>query len=438
MKSKKLIHSAISAGLTVFLVSCAPTQPIPSGSTEVTVVAPITSFGSVFVNGVEYNTDTASVTMDGVKTSIQQLEPGMMVTLKGVNHPDGITGTATSVEFEDDIEGEVVSNNIMPGTTSGTIDVMGQTVTITDETVFDSNVPGVTKVEEIGPGMICEVSGYSSGTGKVTATFIEVEAADRTEYSKMVPEGMHLKGKVSNLNETAMTFTIGTQPVDYTNATMWGTTLANDSYVVVKSTTGIDANGVVPATYVGVLSSGGSWGYTGGENEWYATKGKITTGLAGGTFEVNGKTIQVGTGVEYYNITEKDLVVDTYVIVTGKFDANGVVVATKIAGFVTSNAYTLGTVTAVTSSGTNTGTVTIKMPFLNIETTYAINNDTVMMDGYKDDAGNYVQNTMFNLQSVKADDFVFIKYVRDSNVTNQVATALYKVNSTHYSGFTSN
>lgn len=432
MKNTKLITASIFSALTICAASCTPNVPTqPSGSSTITVVGPITSFGSVILNGIQYNTDSARVTMDGSPSTVEALEPGMMITLKGYNNSDGTTGTATSIEFEDDIEGEVVNSTISTGQSSGTIDVMGQTVTITEETVFDSNVTGVTSVDQITPGMICEVSGYNSGDGKITATFIEVEAPDKTTYTQMHSDGMHLKGVISNLNPTAETFNIGAQVVSYAGASMLGFSIADGTYVIVKSTTGVDANGVVTASVVGILGDG-TWGYNGQENEWYATKGKISASLAGDTFEVNGQTIKLGPNTELVGVQNKDLVAGTYVIVTGKFDATGTVVASKIAGIVFSNAFLLGTVTERVATSANIGTLTITVPLVNTSETFSVNNDTVMVDGYKDETGSYVQNTMFNLEAIAANDFVIVKFYTDSATGDKIATAVYKLNKESY------
>jgi len=67
---------------------------------------PITAIGSFFVTGTEWSVDpaTGQVFLDGEPFSENDLALGMVVTVEGTRAADG-TGTATRVEFDDDVEG---------------------------------------------------------------------------------------------------------------------------------------------------------------------------------------------------------------------------------------------------------------------------------------------------------------------------------------------
>lgn len=67
---------------------------------------PITAIGSFFVTGTEWSVDPVSgqVFLDGEPFSEGDLALGMVVTVEGTRAADG-TGTATRVEFDDDVEG---------------------------------------------------------------------------------------------------------------------------------------------------------------------------------------------------------------------------------------------------------------------------------------------------------------------------------------------
>ena len=54
---------------------------------------PITAFGSVFVNGVEYDIDQATLTRNGQPATGQnEYRIGEYVTIKGTVNADGVTG----------------------------------------------------------------------------------------------------------------------------------------------------------------------------------------------------------------------------------------------------------------------------------------------------------------------------------------------------------
>jgi hypothetical protein len=67
---------------------------------------PITAIGSFFVTGTEWSVDpvTGQVFLDGEPFAEDDLALGMVVTVEGTRAADG-TGTATRVEFDDDVEG---------------------------------------------------------------------------------------------------------------------------------------------------------------------------------------------------------------------------------------------------------------------------------------------------------------------------------------------
>ena len=66
----------------------------------------ITGFGSVFVNGVKFETSTTEIsTDDNDAASESDLQVGMIVTLSGEISEDGATGTANSIHYEEQLKG---------------------------------------------------------------------------------------------------------------------------------------------------------------------------------------------------------------------------------------------------------------------------------------------------------------------------------------------
>jgi hypothetical protein len=91
-------------------------------------VGPITGFGSVIVNGVTYDTDAAEFTSDGVVVTQDDLKAGQYVLVQGTIDDNDTTGTASSVTFDDNVEGPVSSVDSV----AGSFVVLGQTVLIND------------------------------------------------------------------------------------------------------------------------------------------------------------------------------------------------------------------------------------------------------------------------------------------------------------------
>src|SRR5215475_569346 len=70
-----------------------------SGFRVLHLIGRITGFGSIYVNGVEYFTTHANVTIDGRPGTESELQAGQIVMLEGAVNDDGRTGEARQVEF---------------------------------------------------------------------------------------------------------------------------------------------------------------------------------------------------------------------------------------------------------------------------------------------------------------------------------------------------
>ncbi len=156
----------------------------------------ITGFGSVFVNGVKFNTDNASVFRgDDQLNDVRELEIGMIVRVEG-SIDDKI---ATSVRFEEDVKGPA------DGPASGdSFSVMGQTVITDAGTVFNN-----TSLAGIAAGDILEISGLRNANDDIVARFVErkTNPANVNRYSVI--------GNVRNLDSASRTFRIDDLVVDY-------------------------------------------------------------------------------------------------------------------------------------------------------------------------------------------------------------------------------
>jgi len=266
-----------------------------SSSSAANVSGIITGFGSVYVDGVEFETDGASITIDGVPATEQDLHVGMLVHLEGSD--DGTNGNATSISFEDEVEGLVTQT-----VADGGLQVMGLSITVDSST----NLDGLTDVADLTVGQEVEISGYPDGNGGIHATYIELEGS----YNGT--DEIEVKGTVSNLNTTAMTFTIGAMTVDYSGAdTSEAGDLADGLYVEVKAESAPDATtGILTASKV-ELENGGSYGVDGDEGEDLEVEGMISaidTVSTPNTITVNGQTFDVPEGFDISGFAEGDMI----------------------------------------------------------------------------------------------------------------------------------
>ena len=186
----------------------------------------ITGFGSVFVDGVEYETDGADFEVNDEDSDESNLEVGMVIKLKGLAKSNGVGGIASSIVFSDTVRGVIEEINLE----ENTFTVMGQIVSFNDETNFNN----VTS-EELSSGNVVVVSGNFDDEDRLVASFIS-KKADTIDLD--IDKVYRLKGEVSDLDTTNMTFTLGAMVVDYSNAEVEideeADSLTNGSLVKVK------------------------------------------------------------------------------------------------------------------------------------------------------------------------------------------------------------
>jgi len=103
-----------------------------SAASTQTSIGTISGLGSVIVNGVRFDDANASVNMDDATGSREQLRVGMVVRVRGRIHGDG-TGVAESIQYNDCVQGPITAMNQV----RNTVTVLGQTVQLDEETVFD-------------------------------------------------------------------------------------------------------------------------------------------------------------------------------------------------------------------------------------------------------------------------------------------------------------
>ena len=407
MKQTKIRYIATSCALALLLAACGGGSSSDSSPGTTTYTGTITGFGSVFVNGVEFETTGSQVSVDGKSATEDDLKVGMQVTIKG--NANGNKGTASSISFDDDVEGLVISNSITSGQLTGDINVMGQTVTVTDTTIFESKIPAVTGPDQIAEGMVVEVSGFASGTGSITATRLEVKAADLATYLSEHDEGIEVKGVISNLDTVDMTFDIGDMTVEYAGATLddFINGIQEGLYVEVKSTEGLDSvSGNLIASKI-ELEHNGTKSHDDDDEGEVEIEGMVTSAIVDNSFAVNGETILIDDKTEFEGLEKAGLVLDVIVEVEAYY-VDGVLTAKEIEFEEMSDNEVKGVVDLITTTGVNTGTITLVGG-----TEISITNDTLMKDSRDD---NMVANDKFNLSDLSQGDHVEIDYYDDNGV----------------------
>ncbi len=195
----------------------------------------ITGFGSVFVNGVEFETASSTFDIEGdsSETTQSDLAIGMVVRVNGTINPDGITGTATSIIFDDELQGPISTVDVSTPD-SKTVTILGTSILIDRlKTSFDN-----TDFTSIDVGNNLEISGYYDSLGTLIASRVELETSSNVE----------VKGTILSLSGSL--FTLNGINIDATSATLEDLPngLEADIYVEVEGTYDSGSNTITAST----------------------------------------------------------------------------------------------------------------------------------------------------------------------------------------------
>jgi hypothetical protein len=303
------------------------------GGTGITDVSrgTITQFGSIFVNGVEFDTTNTNINLDGLQGNDTDLKLNMIVTVYGTINPDGLTGIADTVVVKEVLKGPVEAKS-----SSNSITVLGQTVEVSGATRFD----GVAGLAGISVNSMVEISGYVKSNGLIAANRIELLSTNDSEYK--------LFGVAQNLDMVAQTFEFGALTIDYSSAVfsdLAPSSLENNAYLEVKGS----YNPSISTLFATKIENGASFSGNAGQLE---IEGFVTSITSPTEISIDHIPVMFDLNAEINGGTIDDLVVGTLVEAEGVL-TNGTLVASEIefedpvrveaqVGSVDLNAQTLG------------------------------------------------------------------------------------------------
>lgn len=277
-------------------------------------VGPISSFGSIVVNGIHYDTAGAVITVDGVTATQADLRVGQVVSVTGELEDGKTSGTATTVVFDDNVEGPITS--IDDGT--GVLVVLGQTIRVDGNTSFDDSIQP-RSIEGLAVGDFVEVSGLVAADGSINATRIEQRAPGGT---------LEVKGIVSGLDTGGGSFELNGLVVDYSAAQLDDFPAGGiaDGQAVEAKGDSTGAGGELVATRVEYKGAA----IAGDEDDFAEIEGFITRFASEADFDVSGVPVTTGSGTAFSGGTAADLGLNVKVEVEGLIDADGAIAARKV------------------------------------------------------------------------------------------------------------
>lgn len=402
--TKSLLAASIAASILTITACSSDSTSATSPSSSSTVVGTITGFGSIYVNGVEYETDTAGVHIDGIASVETSLAIGDIITLHGTVNPDGTTGIATAVTCNDELEGYVLDTSGLLIDGTGTMNVMGQIITITLDTVFDGDT--LATINDLSVQDIVEISGFPDGAGGILATRVE---------SKNAAEDVEVKGAISALDTANQTFKIGALLVDYSSASDIPANIVDGLFVEVKTTSTLTGDVTTGFTLIAskVEFEDDDSDVEGDEGDELEVQGMVSNIDSTG-FSFNGTRVEFSSLETGDDFNVSSLVDGTMIKVEGYIDASGNFIIEEIEDEHESEEEAKGLVTEVTAT-----TVTLLDGGSSI--TFSVNNNTRMLD--KQDENNIIPLHYFSLANVSVGEYLEIEYFIDETASN-IATEL--------------
>lgn len=373
------------------------------GSTDITTVGAITGFGSVYVNGVKFETESAEYEVEDESAfDDSALRVGMVVKVKGRINDDGRTGTANQIIYEDEIEGQV-QGLTTEGTDLKHFTIFTVPVTVSrTNTFFDNGL----SFDNLQNDNFVEVSGYFDGQA-IQATYIKRENDFDAE----------VKGEVSNSNGVDQ-FTLTTIYGAQITVTVVGSAIlpSEGQFVEVKgiptSSTSIDVIEVE-------LEDRHHLNDDEGEIE---IRGLLTEDS--GSYFLNGMPATLSSSIRYeppeLESTVNNLPSEGMMVKIHGDYRNGTLVIDRIENKQESLEFK-GRVADIDASDAKNGTLTISFSPADGLVTVKLNNSTM----YADDNSN----SNFDLQTdVRMNDYVEVKAMQDQG--GQIIATLLDVDDT--------
>ena len=287
---------------------------LSSGGTGSFTSGTITGFGSIIVNGIRYNNDTATVlTSDDSVSSNPALQLGMVVNIEGsaVTPASSTTGLPTATAYRITYGSEWIGP--VSNRAATTFQILDHTVDVLATTLFGGVVQ---QLSELRDTHFVEVYGYVDQVdGHIQASRIDV--------STVQPSAYKLSGAITQINQVSGTANLGQTAISWSVPAVLPSGLSSGDFVrVVLDPSPVGA--VWAATRIQLVSSPLS--RLSADHDYEAEiHGSITAYQSSANFVVNGIPVNASAA----QITGT-LAVGVQVEVEGSI-RSGQLVATKVA-----------------------------------------------------------------------------------------------------------
>jgi len=397
-----LLNKLIITLISFLIISCGgggSSQIAGIGGTGVTSSGSITGFGSIFVNGVKYETGgSTTVSQNGNSLLVSDLKLGMTVTVRGTLNNNAITGTADTVAITSELDGPISAAPIEDNTTNTkSFIVLGRSVIISpSSTVFDGSSFSYTNVAQSD---VVEIHGYLNNNGTLIATRIE-----KTGTLSLGSTQVEINGILDTIL-SSVSFTLNVNgnmiTVNHSGSTNYSGLIGQAFRIegTITNTSEISASSINQQS--GILNN---------QDNEVEIEGIITNYVSDSNFKING--IQVNAGSATLNPGTLVLANDVKVEVEGTYNTTS---NTLIASEVESETTEIKISTTVSSVNTSTGTITLDYNGQPVDV--LVNNKTTLEDE--------TSNNALTINNISSGDYLELEAALDNN-SNPVALDIHR------------
>lgn len=188
-------------------------------------LGPVTGFGSIYVNGIKYEIDSATLKRNGGTAFVQNdFSIGEFVIVRGDVNDDKETGVASEISFTDTLRGQVTAASLG----DKNLEVMGQPISVGLRTTLI----GFDTLADVDAGKLVQVSGYRDADKHIIASSIkQLDSLDKYKLS----------GAIASLDTGNRKFQLENISVDYSEiALLADQALENGMVVELESSSSIN------------------------------------------------------------------------------------------------------------------------------------------------------------------------------------------------------
>ena len=168
---KRLLFVALALHGLVFVGCTTRTAGIEgTGAEEGDLIAArgaVSKFGSVYVNGIHFNTDSARFYRDGVEIAEETLKQGMVVYVEGTRGASSDEATADEVHFDYLLQGRIERISTLKSN-ERQIHMLGHKVVLSEDAML-----AIDLFDALKEGDVIAVSGLTEDESTIVATRIE-------------------------------------------------------------------------------------------------------------------------------------------------------------------------------------------------------------------------------------------------------------------------